>query len=187
MRIGIIAEDTSDVVVMRLITMGILNNYKLDVKKQVGGGCGKIKRKCAAWSHSLIQRGCKGVVIVHDLDRNSEAKLRRDLEEKVSTQCTVSWIVLIPVEEIEAWLLCDPKAIAKAFREVRVVKIPGLPEQIPSPKEYLGDLVKRNYGKEYINTIHNERIAQHLDLAKLSKVRSFRQYPVWVRKLSAAR
>jgi hypothetical protein len=187
MRIGIIAEDSSDVAVMRLITIRLLKNVRLDVKKQVGGGCGKVRRKCAAWTMSLVQRGCEGVVVVHDLDRNSEATLRRDLEGKIAPICPVSWIVLIPAGEIEAWLLCDPAAIAKAFREDRPPKVKGLIKNISSPKEHIADLVKRNYGKEYINTIHNERIAEHMNIATLLKTPSFAQYPRWVKKLADKR
>jgi hypothetical protein len=79
----------------------------------------------------------------------------------------------LPRTEIEAWLLYDPRAIAKAFRETTFVRLPGNPESIADPKKHLGDLVWRRYRKTYLHTIHNEKIAGRIDLTQLRRSRSF--------------
>ncbi len=172
---GIIAEDDSDVAVIREFTLALIRPRKLGFKRFVGDGCGKLRRKCRAWAENLVQQGCLWITIVHDLDVNDERTLRTELECAVA-HCGRTSIVLIPKREIETWLLYDPGAIATAFRQRLHVKVPGNPESLPDPKRYLGDLIWRKYRKEYLNTIHNPLIAKHVDLSLLSASRSFRPH-----------
>src|SRR5271157_5312842 len=117
MKIGVIAEDDSDVAVLREITRTLLKPRVVGFKSFVGGGCGKLHRKCGAWATILVKEGCPWIAVVHDLDQCDEARLRADLEEAITPAGASVSVVLIPRREIEAWLLYDSHAIAKAFRE----------------------------------------------------------------------
>lgn len=84
LRIGIIAEDTSDVmVVTEIIQKVCATNYR--VNHFVGDGCGRIVGKCRAWAEQLRQRGCKYLILVHDLDTNSVKDLRRHAYQRASS------------------------------------------------------------------------------------------------------
>jgi Domain of unknown function (DUF4276) len=177
MKLGVIAEDDSDVAVIREITLSLLRPHRFRFKQFVGHGCGKLRRKCAAWARNLVLQGCSWIVVVHDLDVHDENELRNTLTLAVALSGAKETIVLIPKHEIEAWLLYDGRAIAAAFGQSQTPKLPGDPEALSDPKRYLGDLVWRKYRKDYLNTIHNARIAKLLDIRKLKRSASFAPHP----------
>jgi len=173
MRLGIIAEDDSDVSVMRELTLTLLRPGVVGFSRFVGDGCGKLRRKCGAWAKNLVQQGCNWIVVVHDLDVNDEIKLRSQLLQAIRPAGAKASVVLLPKREIEAWLLYDARAIATAFRENKHPSLPGNPESLTDPKKFLCDLVWRKYRKEYLNTVHNSRIAAHVDITQLRRSLSF--------------
>jgi hypothetical protein len=170
---GIIAEDDSDVGVLREVTLALLKPQAIGFSKFVGDGCGKLRRKCAAWARNLVRQGCRWVVVVHDLDVNDESDLRRYLEGAVAPAGARASVVLIPKREIEAWLLYDGHAIAAAFRENRRPDLPGNPEMLQDPKKHLRDLVWKKYRKTYLNTLHNQMIAKNINVPLLRRSKSF--------------
>jgi hypothetical protein len=173
MKMGIIAEDDSDVAVLREITSTLLKPHKIGFKRFVGHGCGKLRRKCGAWARTLVQQECSWIVVVHDLDVHNEEQLRTELRDAVAPAGARDFVVLIPRRESEAWLLYDPRAIAKAFHEPRRPPLPGNPELLADPKRHLRNLVRTRYRKEYLNTLHNGLIAKYIDVALLGRSRSF--------------
>jgi hypothetical protein len=58
MKMGIIAEDDSDVAVLRELTLSLLKPSRIGFKHFVGHGCGKLRRKCRAWACNLVRQGC---------------------------------------------------------------------------------------------------------------------------------
>jgi Domain of unknown function (DUF4276) len=154
-KFGIIAEDESDVDVIVEILCKYFPRNAFSVRKFIGRGCGKIKNKCDSWTRSLFESGCDHVFIFHDLDRNVESNLRNLLEKKVSPSAFPRSLVVIPIEELEAWLLSDASAIKKALSLQKTPKKISNCELINSPKEFLGDLIWKIERKRYINTIHN--------------------------------
>jgi hypothetical protein len=173
LNIGIIAEDDSDVAVLREITLTLLRPRTVGFKKFVGDGCGKLRRKCAAWARNLVLQGCPWIVVVHDLDKYDERELRTELTNAVAPARAKASVVLIPRREIEAWLLYDGEAIAAAFHEHKLPRLPGNPESLRDPKKHLRDLIRRKYRKNYLNTIHNQQIAKHIRVPLLKKSMSF--------------
>ena len=105
MKMGIIAEDDSDVAVLREITLTLLKPHRIGFRRFVGHGCGKFKRKCGAWARILVQGGCPWVAVLHDLDANDERRLRAELTAAIAPAGARASVVLIPRREIEAWLL----------------------------------------------------------------------------------
>jgi hypothetical protein len=172
-KIGIIAEDDSDVSVMRELTLSLLRTRRVGFRSFVGNGCGKLRRKCQAWAHNLVRQGCNWLVVVHDLDTYDERQLRDELTSAITPVRAKASVVLIPKREIEAWLLYDAAAIAAAFNETRRLKLSGDPESLMDPKKYLYELIWKMYRKDYFNTIHNRLIAKHIDVSLLKKSGSF--------------
>ncbi len=159
MKIGVIAEDDSDVVVVKELTRSLMKPRKVGFKRFVGNGCGKLRRKCHAWAEILVRRGCPWIVLVHDLDEYDETALRTELSNAIVNSGAKATVVLIPRREIEAWLLYDSEAIAKAFNERKKPHLPHDPELLSD---------------------HNELIAKYVDVSLLQRSRSFARHPPFV-------
>ena len=180
MHIGVIAEDRSDIEVLYALTCKLVEPSAFSFKPFIGQGCGKIRRKCAAWAKNLLERGCSHLIVIHDLDTKVEKTLRRDITQCIRGLRFRGYIVLIPVREIESWLLADPEAIRKTFNLEKIPNIPKHPETILRPKEYLRDIVWKYGRKQYVNTIHNRRIADYVLIDRLPACASFSAYPPFV-------
>lgn len=175
--IGVIAEEYNDIDVLYQLTSKLIPENSFSFSKFVGHGCGKLRRKCKAWARNLIYRGCSHLVVMHDLDDNNEGKLRQQLEQSAHGLAFTGSLILIPVHEVEAWLLCDAAALRAVFSMKKQPKLPARPERIQSPKEHLRDLVWRASKKHYVNTIHNSRIASRMLIESLEVCKSFGPYP----------
>jgi Domain of unknown function (DUF4276) len=170
--VGIIAEDDSDFISARVLVKRIALNNNIKFHKFFGKGCGKIKKKCHAWSNELSKRGCKTLVLIHDSDSKRSDDLREMLRKALAPCPIKNHLICIPVQEFEAWLLSDPEAIKKGLNLRKKPIVKGLPENINSPKEHLELLVDRasNGEKIYINTKHNIKIAELLSITKAMRL-----------------
>ena len=173
--IGLIAEGDSDVDVIGVIVGKITTKPYSVGKNFVGDGCGKILGKCRAWAANLKARGCSLLILVHDLDTKNVKTLRNTLIDALTPAPISNYVIVIPVREIEAWLLADHEAIMRAVKaEKRLKKIPN-PETIDDPKKRLRKEISRitNNRKAYVSTTHNKIIAQYAQLANLRRCSSF--------------
>lgn len=173
-RIGVIAENHSDIDIFEEIARKI-SKKEIVLRKFVGRGCGKIKKECADWARNLKEQNCSLLVLIHDLDDNDLSRLKQQLNDALHPPSIKNNIVVVPVREIEAWLLSDESAIRSAMNIKSPVAAIGNPESIDNPKEYLERLVERktNGRKHYLNTAHNKKIAALLNIAKVKKCKSF--------------
>jgi len=172
--IGVMAEDQSDVDVVTLILEKYAAKNLFSIKKFVGNGCGKLRNKCGAWAKNLVESGCHHVILFHDLDRADEKTLRATLEFKVPLKVFPNSFIIIPTEELEAWLLADEVAIQKAFTLSKTPKRIADCERVQSPKERIGKIVWQIGKKRYLNTVHNKKIAEHLELDNIRRCKSFK-------------
>ena len=167
-RIGIIAEDLSDIEVLKILVKKV-SKKTFSISHFVGKGCGPLARKTPGWCKNLWLKGCTHILLIHDLDRNDLSNLRSKLEAILYQAPQQFKAVVIPSEELEAWLLSDTAAIAKALNLQKGFKEIHHPETVPSPKEYIGEMVRKisNNQRTYVNTVHNRLIAQELDVDKI--------------------
>jgi hypothetical protein len=174
--IGIIAENDSDFDALKVIIERLVNKTNLTFKKATTNGCAKLRRKCREHAETLRLKGCNLLLVVHDLDRNNLATLKQDLETKLHPSPIANYFICIPIEELEGWFLSDPECLKSVFKLPKAPKISGNPETIPSPKEHLEGLVKKdsNRKKYYLNTNHNSIIAKAINIGLIeSKCPSF--------------
>jgi len=183
MDIGIIVEDQSDLDVLREITLKFRSPGTFKFRPYIAQGCAKLRRKCTSVAINMRDAGYRHVVVVHDLDEEDATSLRNELEGKVRHVGFRSHVILIPVREMESWLLTDSEALRTVFKMSKAPRVPGNPETVVNPKEYLRDLVWRNAKIRYVNTIYNGRIAAALRAEKLNSCRSFLAYPTFLGKL----
>lgn len=169
-KIGIIAEDLSDVEVIKLLARKITGK-SLSTAHFIGKGCGSLKRKTPGWCKDLEHKGCKKILLVHDLDRNDAITLRAKLEDILNRSTTRIKAVVIPAEELEAWLLSDTSAIKSALNLRQALKVVHHPETIESPKEYIRDNVWKisNKTTAYVNSVHNTLIAKNINVQSIKK------------------
>lgn len=172
-KIGVIAEDHSDVKVVGALLEKYAPANHFSIRMFVGNGCGKVKNKCDVWTQMLFSSGCEHVMLFHDLDRNVESKLRELLVKKIPKKTFPNSVVIIPIEEMEAWLLADTQAIKSVFNMKKTPKAYGNCELVQSPKEELKRIVWTGDRKRYLNTLHNEPIARQSSLLELLKCKSF--------------
>ncbi len=182
MKIGVIVEEDNDLDVLYQLTKKLVNSSRFSFKRKfVAHGCGMLRKKCKAWAENLLQRGCKHLIVLHDLDTHSESTLRKELEQHIKSIGFKAYLILIPIREMEAWLLVDSSALQKAFSMRKLPKVPTTPELIIDPKRKLAEIVWKDTRKRYTNTVHNSKIAALIQISKLnSKCRSFRPYPVFI-------
>lgn len=162
--------DVVDEVLAKLATR------KYSIKCFVGRGSGRIAGKCSAWARVLHEQGCSRLIIVHDLDSGHLPTLRERLITSLG-ECPMSrHVLVIPIREIEAWLLADEAAVGKVAKPRRPARAIPNPERLMRPKEFLRDWLSRLSDQRivYINTIHNRRIANYASLNRLHRCASFR-------------
>jgi hypothetical protein len=175
--LGVIAEDKSDVDTLKNIISNVLNNSSIKVKPKLGKGCGKIKRKCKSWANELKDMGCTRLIILCDCDNNDPHVLMEELKKSLGPAPISKHIISIPIQELEAWLLSDPNGLKVSLNLRYKPQIRGDLESIQSPKEFLGNVVKKYSAKKikYVNTIYNDKIAKYIDVNEIyRKCNSFK-------------
>ncbi|GFO64114.1 DUF4276 family protein [Geomonas paludis] len=181
--VGIIAEDDSDVECVKHFVRRIHSTRKIGFKKYVGNGCGKISRKANAWANMLKMQGCGAIILLHDLDRNNLTDLYDKIHKSFSPSPVKKFLISIPVEELEAWLLADEAAFNSVFNISRTNYLPQHPESIKSPKEFIRDTVRKETNRkvDYINTKHNSKLAERIDINMINtKCTSFQSFKSFV-------
>lgn len=135
------------------------------------GGCPQLMRKAAAQIKLAADNGYTHFILVHDCDRNDPKKLLETIRRKVFSKTKTpssQYCISIPVEELEAWLIADEKAITAILPTLDIAPQPN-PESIKSPKEWLERRVCKKSGKRlYIHSIHNANVARNLDIPKVA-------------------
>src|SRR5262249_40750824 len=149
-KIGVIAEEENVVEVLYELTCKLIRENAFSFTRFIGHGCGKLRNKCRAWAAALVRRGCTHLMVSHDCDGGEPNALRALLEAEVKDSGSRFAIILIPVEELEAWLLADPDALQTVFRMQRRPKVPATPERLPDPKKFLERLGAKNSKSQYL-------------------------------------
>jgi len=176
MKIGIIAEDESDFLTIKTLIGRIAKKTSISTEKRIGKGCGKYISKCSKWANELSIQKCSILIMVHDLDTNDITELYENLNKALSPYYIKKYLISIPVQELEAWLLADPEGIKKALKLKKTIKVRSNPEYIVDPKEFLWDAVLKasESRKGYIDTTHNKMISEKISLDLIrSKCNSF--------------
>jgi len=195
--LGIIAEDHSDcdalVILVKRLLATAEGEKKPSFKRWAGKGCCRIHTKASATMKMWHRAGVNGVIIVHDLDRNSatnalndEADLRSRIEQATKDAPGLR-LICIPVEEIEAWFWCDQGVLDHVAGEPNKAKAKAEPHLVCKPKEALERLSKGLNRKPRYDTSVNPELAGILDLELCaSRCRAFAELRSFVNQLAVA-
>jgi len=174
----IIGEDKSDVNTLKVIVRRIAGDKSIPVQGKGYNGAPEMLRKAAKQMNAFQSTGCRKFVVAYDSDGE-------DAKERFATvvECVIDkaklegpCCILIPVQEIEAWILADLPAVTNVISGWSPTESFANPENQDDPKELLESLSKATNKKpRYDHTLHNEKVAEHLDLdVVFKKCPSFR-------------
>jgi hypothetical protein len=176
---AILGEDESDVETLNVLVRRLALNTGLSVKRKGYDSCGELLRKGAAQLRSYLALGCTRFVVCYDSDgEDPQARYAEVLDKILKPAAIRPYVsgmplqgiascccVLIPIQEIEAWILADIEAVTNVFTSWKPSPIKQNPETIPSPKEYLERLSRQTNKKPiYHHATHNQVVARHLNL-----------------------
>ena len=182
---GIIGEDDSDTQTLKVLVKRIADNPSLRVKTKSYNGCSKMLRKGAKDLKAFKDLNVTHFVVCHDAD-GSDPEPKRDLvmnkivrPSGLDDECCI----VIPVQELEAWILADIECVSNVFTSWKPQPIDN-PEAIPQPKEHLEKLSRdSNHRPRYSHAVHNEKMAEHLNLDRVAeKCSAFRTLARFVKQ-----
>jgi hypothetical protein len=179
--LGLIVEDQSDAEVVSELVRKVAAR-RFGIRHYVGHGCGRIHAKCSAWARILKMQGCSLLVIVADLDSRNLRDYSASLRQALAPSPIEPYTIVIPVREIESWLLADHDAITEALNLKKPVRKQANPEALLDPKKHFARLVSERSQKRviYLNTVHNKKVAQKARISMLRRCRSFKLFEQFV-------
>lgn len=181
---AVIGEDSSDADMLKELIFGLANDRSLTIRTKGYSSCGELLRKGARQIAAFRALGCSRFVICYDSDRDCPVARRESIVSRIVRPSMTEGVfcALVPVQEIEAWILADLKAVTQIIKGWVPDKDICQPERIDDPKEYLEKLSRKQQRPRYAHAVHNPKIAKHLDLGIVErKCPSFKPLAEFVR------
>jgi hypothetical protein len=168
---GILAEGKSDAGTLKVLVRKLAGDDRLPVRTKGYGGSGELLNKGAKDLGTFKTLGVTRFIVCQDADGPDPAPKRNLVTQRIvglsglGEECCI----VIPVQELEAWILADIECASKIITSWHPEPIES-PESIVNPKERLENLSRDSKRKQrYFHRTDNERIAAHLDLKKVAK------------------
>ena len=170
-RYAVLGEDRSDADTLRVLIRRIAGNPSLSVKAKGYDGCGQLLCKGQRDLDEFLNDGYDRFVVAYDADREDPA-MRLAQTRSMVNRSRVAYeacCVVVPVEELEAWLLADVAAVSARWPDWRPNPIAN-PERVPAPKEHLEKLSRNSERRpRYSHAVHNPWFASEVDLGLVEK------------------
>ncbi len=164
---GILGEEDSDAQSLKVLVRGLANQANMSILARGFSGCGDLLNKGSRQLRAFADQGCDRFVVCHDADGADPSEKHNEIMQRViaPSRIATSYCVVIPVQELEAWILADIEAVSNVFPSWRPAPIRENPEAIRNPKERLQRASQRHNKKPiYDPTTHNQRVAKYLRL-----------------------
>ncbi|MCY2953486.1 MAG: DUF4276 family protein [Planctomycetota bacterium] len=185
---GVLGEDKSDVDTLKAIIRKIAGNESISICGHGFDSASQMLKRGESVIRLLADLGCRWFIIAYDADGSDPHARWQDVYSRVVKPAGIeSYCIVIPVQELEAWILADIEAVTKVFTGWCPTPI-EYPEHIPKPKELLEKLSRDSkHRPRYSHATHNHRVAKYLDLEKVQqKCASIRPLINFVRGAKAA-
>jgi len=169
---AILGEDNSDVEMLSTLVKRIAKQHNITIKKMGYGGCAELLLKGAKQIRAYSKIGCTRFIICYDSDRALPHVRHAEIVEKIIAKSDIKaeFCALVPIQEIESWILADLNAVSKIIPSWKPTKKIHNPELQKDPKEYLEDLSKTSQRRPlYSHALHNPKIAAHLSLEEIAR------------------
>jgi hypothetical protein len=182
---AVLAEDRSDADSLAVLVKRISGIENDRVFKKGFSGCGELCRKAGSHIADFASQGATHFIICHDSDGNDPAAIRQKVNSAIAGKTDLKQFkhkIVVPVQELEAWIIADETAIKKAIPTLSIPAV-GQPEAVNSPKEWLVRESRRERSRPlYDPATFNHRVAMHLDIATVErKCSSFRELTEFIR------
>lgn len=182
---AVLAEDRSDAETLDVLVKRIGGERISRVHSRGFGGCGELCRKAGAHIELFSKQGATHIIICYDSDGNDPSMIRDKVRSSVSAKIDLKRVtheIIVPVEELEAWIIADESAIKKAIPTLSIQETRH-PETIKNPKEWLINQSRGSRSRPlYAPATFNRQVAKHIDIAKVEqKCPSFRELTTFVR------
>ena len=179
---GVLGEDDSDAETLAILIRRLREARGLRpirIKPFGYEGCAQLLRRGATQLTAWEKVGCVRAYVCHDADRGipgrREAVSPEERTEIIQKQIIRASTVkipcnaVVPVQEIEAWMLGDIANLGELFHWCRGLPQHVNPESINDPKEHIIRLSRNpQTGKtRYHPPTHNPVMAQSIDLGLL--------------------
>lgn len=171
---GIIAEDNSDIECLKVIIKRLAKNDSLKIKHKGYKGCANMLRD--GWKDLKAYSQLSYIthfIVCYDKD---DSKGQTRYEEVINKIIKPSGLknkkvcILIPIQEMEAWILADIESVTKVISSWKPAEKFQSPELIESPKEKLTKLSQTKSSKPlYDYVTHNQQVFKHIDLEIVKK------------------
>lgn len=164
---AILGENNSDVDMLFNLVRRIAKNPTLKIKRMGFDGCGELLRRGARQLRAYNKLGFTRFIICYDSDKDDPSNRYKEIVKKIILESGVKgeFCALVPIQEIESWILADLEAVKAVIPTWRIEKNYPSPELNKSPKEELERMSRaHNLKPLYIHNVHNPSIAIHLNL-----------------------
>jgi hypothetical protein len=172
----VVAEDDSDFKCLDLLIKRLAKDNSISIKGQGFGSCSIMLNKAAKILQSWDKKEeYKKFIICYDRDKETIQKRYEEVIRKIIKPSGIKKsenliCILIPTEEIEAWILADLKAVSNVIPSWQPKQLFPNPETIANPKEELRRLSREGKSKPlYRHETHNEQVMKYLDLEIVKK------------------
>ncbi len=168
---AVLAEDWSDVdaIVVLLKRISGIDNQK--IFRKGFNGCGALRTKACRIMGEFSTKGATRFIICHDSDGVDVGEIKAKFVATLNDpRCAgLDHQVIVPVQELEAWIIADESAIKRAIPSLSIRNV-SAPESLASPKEWLVNESRRGRSKPlFVPSLHNKLVASFIDLAKLER------------------
>ena len=171
-RYAVLGEDRSDAETLQVLIRRLADNPRLPIKLKGYDGCGALLRKGARDLDEFSRQGCDRFVVAYDADRDDPSTRRELARTSILAPSRIppnTCCIVVPVQELEAWLLADLPAVVHIFPSWRPEPITN-PERIDDPKEYLEKLSRDSQRRpRYSHALNNPALAGKIDLATVER------------------
>ena len=115
---GVLGEDDSDFKTLKVLIRRLASDHTIPVRGKGFNGCGELLKHGWKFLKTLPDLGCTRLVIAHDADQRDTVEIKRKLTDKIISPSgvkTSTCLLLVPTQEIEAWLLADVASASNIF------------------------------------------------------------------------
>lgn len=171
----VIAEDTSDFNCLKILIKRLAKNNALSIVGKGYNCCGDMLIKGAKQLEIYDKQKYRKFIICYDRDKALAQKRYEEVISKIIRPSGIkkpenSICILIPTEEIEAWILADIQAVSKVIPKWQPENEYLHPEEILNPKEILVRLSRIDKPKPlYSHSLHNELVMRYIDTNVVKK------------------
>jgi hypothetical protein len=167
---AVIAEDTSDLNCLKILIKRLAKDNAISIAGKGYKCCGDMLSKGAKQLKIYDKQNYRKFIICYDRDKDKVVKRYEQVISEIIKPSGIkksrnSICIVIPTEEIEAWILADLRAVSNVFLSWQPDDIYPNPEKISDPKETLIKLSRINKPRPlYNHNTHNEQVMKHIDL-----------------------